>query len=77
MLLSEGPVLKKNDIKEAFGEEREAAQESRGADNLAVVEADTLLRVLQEEENNYSRAAERLGIHRTTLWRKLNGMNRE
>lgn len=77
MLLNEGPVLKKNDIKEAFGEEREAAQESRGADNLAVVEADTLLRVLQEEENNYSRAAERLGIHRTTLWRKLNGMNRE
>lgn len=77
MLLSEGPVLNIDDMREAFGEEREVVLEQGRTDKLAIVEADTLLRVLREEHNNYSRAAERLGIHRTTLWRKLNGMNRK
>ena len=30
-----------------------------------------MYRILQEEDYNYSRAAKRLGIHRTTLWRKM------
>lgn len=38
---------------------------------LRNVEEETMYRILQEEDYNYSRAAKRLGIHRTTLWRKM------
>lgn len=77
MLLANGQAIAKQDIIEAYDEEGESIGESGGAksktkDSLATVEYDTLLRVLGEEEFNYSRAAARLGIHRTTLWRKLN-----
>lgn len=77
MLLSNGPTITKQDIIEAYDEEGESAGErtrekNEVKDSLAMVEHNTLLRVLTEEEYNYSRAAARLGIHRTTLWRKLN-----
>ena len=39
--------------------------------NLHVLEEDTMRRVLAEEGGNMARAAKRLGIHRSTLWRKL------
>jgi PAS domain S-box-containing protein len=77
ILLSNGPTITQQDSIEAYDEEGEVAEastpgKSKTQDRLAVVEHDTLLRVLVEEEYNYSRAAIRLGIHRTTLWRKLN-----
>lgn len=77
MLLSEGPVITKRDVMEAYDEEEELLDDRprkkvKSQDRLVEVEQDTLLRVLLEEDYNYSRAAERLGIHRTTLWRKLN-----
>lgn len=77
MLLSSGPFITKQDIMEAYDEEGESSGECIGEksemkDSLAMVEHEMLLRVLTEEEYNYSRAAARLGIHRTTLWRKLN-----
>jgi len=77
MLLSSGPVITKQDIIEAYDEEGESVGEmskekSTRIDSLAMAEQNTLKRVLVEEEYNYSRAATRLGIHRTTLWRKLN-----
>jgi len=77
MLLSNGPTITKQDIMEAYDEEgesigEETAEKHTGTDSLAMVEHNTLLRVLLEEDYNYSRAAARLGIHRTTLWRKLN-----
>jgi len=78
MLLSDGPVIRKQDIVEARDEVNidieQGIDEERdfSTDNLGRMEKDTLLRVLNEEKFNYSRAAIRLGIHRTTLWRKLN-----
>lgn len=38
---------------------------------LAEIEKDIIWKVLQEEEMNQTRAAKRLGINRSTLWRKL------
>jgi transcriptional regulator with PAS, ATPase and Fis domain len=76
MLLSGGPVIEEYDVKEAFSGEttlQGAAEFDPLTDNLADIEQKTLERVLREEGYNYSRAAGRLGIHRTTLWRKLNG----
>lgn len=82
MLLSSGPNITKQDVIEACDEEEEPLGERSAArgklqDRLAMVEYDTLLRVLQEEDFNYSRAAARLGIHRTTLWRKLNSKGKQ
>jgi transcriptional regulator with PAS, ATPase and Fis domain len=39
---------------------------------LEELEAEIIMRVLEEEHNNQSQAAKRLGINRTTLWRKIN-----
>lgn len=39
--------------------------------NLEKVEKDTIEQVLAEEGFNYTRAAKRLGISRTTLWRRM------
>lgn len=75
MLLSAGPVITRQDVIEAYDEDDvPGSLQSSGAatDRLAVIEEQTLQRVLEEENFNYSRAAKRLGIHRTTLWRKLN-----
>ncbi len=38
---------------------------------LAELENDAILAALREHEGNRSRAADALGISRTTLWRKL------
>jgi len=38
---------------------------------LAEIEKQVIMQVLKEENMNQSRAAERLGINRSTLWRKL------
>lgn len=39
---------------------------------LAEIEEKIIRQVLEEEGNNQTKAAKRLGINRTTLWRKLN-----
>lgn len=74
MLLSTGEAITRDDAAEAYGEDGEDAlppRSSAATDNLAALERETLRRVLEEENFNYSRAAARLGIHRTTLWRRL------
>lgn len=77
MLLSEGPMITKQDIIEVYEDDEAGLAGERSTpelgqeNNLAAVEQELLDRVLREENYNYSRAAARLGIHRTTLWRKL------
>ena len=78
ILLSAGPVVSKQELQEAYdekqqGSEPRAADASSHCDQLKVVEQETLMRVLAEEDYNYAKAAARLGIHRTTLWRKCKG----
>lgn len=86
MLLTEGPVITKKDIIVAYEDDKEEillgkSEKSKNkkelietevaSKNLAQMEHDLLEKVLAEENYNYSKAAKRLGIHRTTLWRKL------
>jgi transcriptional regulator with PAS, ATPase and Fis domain len=40
--------------------------------NLEEIERSIIKRVIQEEKGNKAAVAKRLGIGRTTLWRKLN-----
>ena len=74
LLLAQGNMLQEADIREAL--QLNAAAEvpveaEAGGDALLDIEKSTIDRILREEKFNYSRAASRLGINRTTLWRKL------
>lgn len=86
MLLTEGRRITRQSLLAAAGEGEKRSSRPEPADcrqpeeettvraaasTLAVLEEETLQRVLREEHYNYGRTAERLGIHRTTLWRRL------
>lgn len=86
MLLADGSIITKDDVIAAYEDDKEdldisiapeVEREERkiyvrdNKKNLAEMEKDLLAEVLVEENYNYSKAAKRLGIHRTTLWRKL------
>ena len=53
-------------------EQRSAAIELDISKTLEEISLDIIHLVLQEENNNHSKAAKRLGISRSTLWKKLN-----
>lgn len=83
MLLTDGEFITKQDVINAYEDDKEilmpqtqdtleVTETVNTADkNLAQMEIELLHKVLVEENYNYSKAAKRLGIHRTTLWRKL------
>ncbi|MCG7335060.1 sigma 54-interacting transcriptional regulator [Sporosarcina sp. ACRSM] len=58
--------------------ERQTVQKGNNSLTPAMgeTEEEQIQRVLKEEEGNMGRAARRLGIHRTTLWRKLKNMEK-
>ena len=71
VLLTDEEIINVKDIKNVLISEEpldylEAAEENE----LEELERERILQVLREENYNYTRAAKRLGIGRTTLWRK-------
>jgi PAS domain S-box-containing protein len=54
-----------------FGLEMELEQIKSRENRIQDVESKTILRVLKQYDGNKAKAARALGIHRTTLWRKL------
>lgn len=67
-LLAEGPVIEEHVVRrELPGQAPGAAGQARPA----LAEQSNLEQILFEEKYNYTQAARRLGISRTTLWRKL------
>jgi len=72
ILLSEGPVITEATICNVLGVAADGSTNGDSGKNLLQsLEMETIRNVLQEENYNYCRTAERLGINRTTLWRKL------
>lgn len=73
VLLAQSPYLTVADVRHAMtncyprGEENEISLQG----TLAEIELQIIRRVLKEEKENYSKTAARLGIGRSTLWRKL------
>jgi transcriptional regulator of acetoin/glycerol metabolism len=68
--MAEGDVLTGKDIlfspiESAFVEEKEEAS------NLSAVEKNTILKVIEKNNGNISKAAKELGITRTALYRRL------
>ncbi len=74
VIISEGDYLGKEDI--ASIHLGETAEESGYlidiAKTLSEIEREIINKVLKDENMNQTKAAKRLGINRTTLWRKLN-----
>jgi len=70
MILSEGAMLGESDF--PFAEEtKEAADTGDGPSRLDQVEKDTIARTLRRHNNNVSRAAQALGLTRTSLYRRM------
>lgn len=57
-----------------FGLEKELEQIRSRGHRIQDVESKTIFEVLEKHDGNRSKAARELGIHRTTLWRKLRRM---
>jgi len=74
VILANGPVLNAGDFEEPIGsetyEEKEKAYPFEGM-SLEEVERRHIEYTLRQTDYNKSRAAELLGINRTTLWKKL------
>ncbi len=73
-LLAETAVIDHQGLMEAFPDMRAEVADLGGV-RLEEIERQTIEQALREEGGNYSRAAKRLGINRTTLWRKLQKPN--
>lgn len=81
VIKTQGYYISAEDTRKAL-EQAQTEEHSAAADGerdwldlsktLDEIEHDIILRVLQEEDMNQSRAAKRLNIGRSTLWRKLN-----
>ena len=71
LLLARGACIEATDLSACLGGSWEQEGQFVTAETLQEQELASIHRVLQEEQFNYSRAAARLGINRTTLWRKL------
>ncbi|MGY4691679.1 PrpR N-terminal domain-containing protein [Salibacterium sp. K-3] len=70
VLIAEQSYLEIEDIRQAMPEKWEHPNiDVTGT--LSEIETRVIKQVLEQENNNYSRTAKRLGINRTTLWRKL------
>ncbi|WP_146035921.1 sigma-54-dependent Fis family transcriptional regulator [Salipaludibacillus keqinensis] len=75
--MSDGPFIEKKDVQPLLtklkqDEKRKLIENLNFEDKtLEEIEQDIIHLVLQEEDFNQSKAAKRLGINRSTLWRKL------
>ncbi|HWR28520.1 MAG TPA: sigma 54-interacting transcriptional regulator [Negativicutes bacterium] len=77
IVLSDNMEISVKDVKESFGNDvysifhTEKAEPAETVGKLEEIEKQTITQMLREEQGNYTRAAKRLGIGRTTLWRRM------
>ncbi|MDR3565177.1 MAG: sigma 54-interacting transcriptional regulator [Negativicutes bacterium] len=70
-LLAAGPMIEEADISRELVIADKPSEQESGGDQLRVLERKQIEQVLLEEKYNYTKTAQRLGINRTTLWRKM------
>jgi two-component system, NtrC family, response regulator HydG len=71
VIMCDGDVIRDNDL--IFSPiESASAQEDDDITQLTVVERNTILRVIEKNNGNISKAARELGLTRTALYRRLN-----
>ena len=70
-LLAPGPLIEEIDVRQELISCGRVIDNVARADILGVSEKQKIERILLEEKYNYTQAAKKIGISRTTLWRKL------
>jgi transcriptional regulator with PAS, ATPase and Fis domain len=76
VLNSEGAYIKTEDVQAVIAKEKQLTGEIRGLSlqgSLDKISSQVIWQIFQDEGMNQSRTAKRLGISRSTLWRKLKG----
>jgi transcriptional regulator of acetoin/glycerol metabolism len=71
IILSEGPMLEITDFWVASANTGAPANMPSDSSKLDVVEKETIARALKEHKRNISRAAEALGLTRSSLYRRM------
>ncbi|WP_342048344.1 sigma-54-dependent Fis family transcriptional regulator [Bacillus sp. OTU530] len=75
VLLANGPYIEKHDVKEVLKLKQPLIEYEKAeidlSGTLEEIEKRIIKKVWLEEEMNHTKTADRLGINRTTLWRKL------
>ncbi len=69
------PIHLPEELKEKVKSERVFYEEKSSLDNNTLSERELILQVLRETKGNKTLAAKILGMHRTTLWRKIKEYN--
>lgn len=72
VIMSDGQVLEAKDILFSPLESRVLAEEETSYKNLGAIEKNMILKVIEKNGGNISKAAKELGITRTALYRRLN-----
>jgi PAS domain S-box-containing protein len=70
-LLSAGPLIEEADVRQELAAAVRSQEDDLSGSNTESFEKRLIMRTLAEEKYNHSRTAGRLGISRSTLWRKL------
>jgi DNA-binding NtrC family response regulator len=71
VIMSEGSILTAKDILFSPIESAQAEEDKTEYSNLSTVEKNTILKVIEKNNGNISKAAKELGITRTALYRRL------
>ena len=71
MLLAKGPLIEESDLWQDLPDGGTLIKGKLSGDRLEVMEKQKIEQILLEEKYNYTKAAKRLGVSRTTLWRKI------
>ncbi|MBP2627827.1 MAG: proprionate catabolism activator, Fis family, partial [Firmicutes bacterium] len=70
-LIVKGPIIEELDVRQELMDYQHLEIEKKDNDSLGNLEKKKIEQILLEEKYNYTQAAKRLGISRTTLWRKV------
>ena len=71
MILGDGELLDLGDFPLAETERETPPETAAGVSRLDAVEKAAIIRALERHKNNVSRAAEALGLTRTSLYRRM------
>jgi len=70
-LLAKGPLIEESDLWQDLPAGGTLIKSELKCDRLEVMEKQKIEQILLDEKFNYTKAAKRLGVSRTTLWRRI------
>ena len=74
-LLSTGTMIEESDVRQELSGAAPQHERAPLAKTAEEMEKQKIMQLLEEEKYNHTRVAKKMGISRSTLWRKLKGWN--